>query len=147
MSAERNKDLAYRCLDAINRRDAAGLESAFSPAWAAEIRGWLSATGAACHGHRLEVVDLIADDERVWCRLRATGVHNVAWAGIAATDTGWSISGVWFLRVAQGKVVTFEWLFDETSLLRQHGASIIPPSAGHPLPAAARLSWSRPTAW
>lgn len=147
MSAEQNRDLAFRGLDAINRQDVAGLDAVFSPAWAAEIRGWLPAGGAAWHGHRLEMIDLIADDERVWCRLRATGAHNSAGAGIAATDEGGSISGVWFLRIAHDKITAFEWLFDELGLLRQLGMSITPPPAGHPLPGGARLARSQLTAW
>ncbi len=109
MSAESNRDLAFHCVDAINRRDTAGLEAVFSPAWAAEIRGWSHAGGFDWRGRRLEVVDLIADDERVWCRLRA--------------GETWSISGVWFLRIAHDKIVAFEWLFDELGLLRQLGVS------------------------
>ncbi len=124
MSAEQNKDLAFRGLDAINRHDVAGLDAVFSPGWAVEIQSWFSTIDAVWTSHRMEMVDLIAADNRVWCRLRASGIHSGAWSGLPATGRPWTTTGIWFLRIAGGKIVEFEWLFDDFGLLRQLGATI-----------------------
>ncbi len=129
MSIEQNRDLAFRGFDAINRQDAANLTAVFSPKWAAEINGWFPRINATWAGHHVEVAELVAEGDKVWCRLRTSGTHSGEWAGIPATGKRWANTGLWFLRIVDGRIVEVEWLFDEIGLMRQLGVSITPVDA------------------
>jgi predicted ester cyclase len=127
LSAEQNKDLAIKCFTAIHRRDADGLNDVLSPKWADEIRSWFSTGRAAWAGHWLEVVDMVAEDDRVWCRLRASGTLRNERTESDPAGRPWTSTSVWFLRIANDKIIEMEWLFDELGPMRQLGDIITPP--------------------
>lgn len=124
VTAERNKDLAFRCFAAINRRDGDGLNEVLSPKWAEEIRSWFSTSQVDWAGRWLEVVDAVAEGDRVWCRVRASGTQS--YGRPEAVGRPWTSTSVWFLRITDDKIVELEWLFDELGLMRQLGAIITP---------------------
>ena len=126
MSVERNKDIALQCFEAINKQDAAGLAVVFSPKWATEINGWFPKINATWAGHHVEVADLVAEGDKVWCRLRTRGTHSGEWQGIPATGKHWANTGLWFLRIVDDRIVEVEWLFEDVGLMRQLGATITP---------------------
>lgn len=132
MTTENNKDLAVKAFDALNKQDPAGLAAVFSPKWAAEFTRMLPGVYALWSGHHIELTDLIAEDDKVWCRLRTSGTHAGEWMGIPPTGRQWTNTGTWFFRVSDGRIVEVEWKMDELNLLRQLGATISPP----PKPAA-----------
>lgn len=78
-------------------------------------------------GHRIEVADVIAEGDKVWCRLRTYGTHAGEWLGIPSTGRPWTNTGVWFFRISAGRIVEVEWKMDELNLLRQLGATFSPP--------------------
>ena len=125
MSIEQNRDLAFKCFDAINRQDAGGLAAVLSPKWAEEIRGWFAEADAAWPRLWMDVVDTVAEGDRVWCRVRTSGTRGSC-AGNPEARREWTSTSVWFLRIADEKIVEVEWLFDELSLMRQFGAIITP---------------------
>lgn len=124
MSAEQNKDLAFKCFAAINRRDGDGLNEVLSPKWAEEIRSWFSTPQVDWAGRWLEVVDAVAENDRVWCRVRASGTQ--CYGRTEASGRPWTSTSVWFLRITDDKIVELDWLFDELGLMRQLGAIITP---------------------
>ena len=47
--------------------------------------------------------------------------------GIPASDVQWTNTGVYFYRLAEGKIVEDEMLFNVLGHLRQLGVTIVPP--------------------
>lgn len=132
MSTEENKVIARTFLEMINEQDLAGYATVCSPevaeAWARDTPKAYALWGT----HHVDVTDMVAEGDKVWCRLATRGGHSgtwdgVPWQGVPPTGKPWTNSGIFFLRLANGKIVEQEGLFDELNLLKQLGATITPP--------------------
>jgi len=67
--------------------------------------------------------DMIAEEEQVATRFRATGTHRGEYLGVAATGRRFAIGGTLFSRFDGGKLVE-EWHLDDTyELMQQLGAT------------------------
>ncbi len=126
MSTEVNKAIAQRCIDAINRQDVTAMGETMSPKWVAEVAGWFPGVNARWPGHHIEVAEMVAEGERVWCRLRTSALGQGEWMGLPATGKPWSNTGIWYLRIVDGKIIELESLFDELNLIRQYGGQVAP---------------------
>ena len=126
MSCEENKAIAQSCFDAINRQDATAMAEVLSPKWAAEITDWFPSINDRWPGHHVEVAEMVAEDDRVWCRLRTNALSSGEWLGLPPNGKPWVNTGIWFMRIADGKIVEIEWLFDELNLVRQFGGKVVP---------------------
>jgi predicted ester cyclase len=129
MGIEQNKEIARRFIEAINAQDGAELEAVAAEELAAygseTLVPWLYATFP---GHHMTITDMIAEGDRVVARLQTSGGHGAEWRGIPATDIHFTNTGVYFLRVDNGKVVQLDSLFDDLNLVDQLGGTITPPS-------------------
>jgi predicted ester cyclase len=127
MSIEENRLLARRCFDELNRQfehpgvEAADLDEVLSPTWAAEFRSWLPSLNRLWPGHHIEVADMVAEGNMVWCRLVTSGTDRGVWEGIPANGWRWISGGVWYLTIVDRKIVDIEWTCDELSLVRKGG--------------------------
>lgn len=126
MTNEDNKTIAQRCIDAINRQDIAAMGEVMSPKWVEEFTAMFPGVNARWPGHHIEVAEMVAEDDRVWCRLRTSALGQGDWMGLPATGKPWNNTGIWYLRIASGKVVEIEGLFDELNLIRQYGGKVVP---------------------
>jgi predicted ester cyclase len=134
MSIEANKLIARKCFDALNSQfadpghsNAAILDEVLSPKWASEIRGWFPGLNQLWPDHRIEVTDMIAEGNMVWCRLATSATHCGEWEGIPANGRHWTNTGIWYLTIVDGKIVDIETLFDTLNLVKQIGGTITPP--------------------
>jgi predicted ester cyclase len=126
MMSEQNKAIAQKCFDAINRQDTTAIAEVMSPKWAAEITSWFPGINDRWPGHHIEVAEMVAEGDQVWCRLRTNAVSNGEWLGLPPNGKQWSNTGIWFLRIAEGHIIEIEWLFDEMDLVRQFGGIVVP---------------------
>lgn len=126
MTNDENKAIAQLCIDAINRQDVAAMGEVMSPKWAAEVASWFPGVNARWPGHHIEVADMVAEGDQVWCRLRTSALGQGEWLGLPATGKPWNNTGIWFLRIAGGQVIEIEGLFDEMNLMRQYGGKVVP---------------------
>jgi predicted ester cyclase len=69
---------------------------------------------------------MVAEGDQVWCRLRTSAVGQGEWLGLPPTGKPWTNTGIWFLRIADGKVIALEGLFDELNLVKQYGGKVVP---------------------
>lgn len=129
MTNDENKAIAQQCIDAINRQDVPAMGEVMSPKWAAEMASWFPGVNARWPGHHIEVTDMMAEDDRVWCRLRTSAIAKGEWLGLPPNGKPWTNSGVWFLRIIHGRVVELEGLFEELNLIKQHGGKVVPVNA------------------
>ena len=122
---EENKAIAQAFIDAVNRQDTAALRKVMTPKWAVEIASWFPGVNARWPGHHIEVTAMAADGDRVWCRLRTSALGQGEWLGLPPTGKTWTNSGIWFLRIVDGKVSELEGLFDEMNLIKQYGGKVV----------------------
>jgi steroid delta-isomerase-like uncharacterized protein len=66
--------------------------------------------------------DLIAEKDKVAARITMTGTHTGDFMGIPATGTHVEFSGMYFVRIKEGKIVEHWGEEDGLSLLTQLGA-------------------------
>jgi predicted ester cyclase len=129
MGTEQNKEIARRFIAAINAQDGAELEAVAAGELAAFGREtmlpWLNATFP---DHHMIITDMIAERDQVVARLQTSGGHGAEWRGIPATDRHFTNTGVYFMRVDNGKVVELDSLFDDLNLVDQLGGTIAPPA-------------------
>ena len=131
MSTEENKIRVQRLIDAVNKRDFATIDEVMSPELARYFREraipWIYATFG--DEHRTEITDVIAEGDKVWARLATSGGHTGEWMGVPPTGKRWTNTGVYYVRIARGKIVEVSSLFDNLNLLQQLGATIAPPKS------------------
>jgi predicted ester cyclase len=125
MSVESNKAVVRRLFEAINAQDTDTLDEVLSPALAQEFKHnilpWLNSTFA---GHRFTVRDLIAEGDKVVAQFTTQGVHTGEWHGVTPTHKAWVTTGIYVLRLEQGKVVAIEGVMDDLKVASQIGASL-----------------------
>jgi predicted ester cyclase len=105
--AERNKDIVRRLVDEVmngGRMDA--VDELYSPGLAAAAKRWIAPFRASFPDVQMEVVDLIADEDKVVGRFRCSGTHLGEWLGHAPTGRRFeAVDEVYFFRVQEGRIV------------------------------------------
>lgn len=127
MSVEDNKAIVRRFLEAINQQDEAELAAVVAPDLLDENKEGMQWVHATFAGHRVEITDMVAEGDKVWAHLATSGSHTGEVHGIPPTGKQWTNTGVYFMRVVDGKIVAREGLFDALNMLEQLGATITPP--------------------
>lgn len=131
VSADENKALVQRLIDAWNRGDLADLTQLWSPDMVHHSRhGQLSAESTvtqmsrfmkAFPDLRLEVHSLVAERDLVATRLTVHGTHSGEYIGIKPTGQRVSCALMGQLRVVDGAVVEHWGVADGLHLLQQLG--------------------------
>ncbi len=70
---------------------------------------------------RFEILDTVADGEKVAMRFRVTGTHNGEFQGIPATGRKMDVQGMTILHFGDGKIVERWNQFDQMGLMQQLG--------------------------
>ncbi len=87
--------------------------------WVEFVAGWQQAYPDG----RMEIDDLVADGDKVWCYWTSTGTHSAPYLGVPATGRRVCYQGVDIWRfTADGKVAETWAVPDVLTLLRQLGA-------------------------
>ncbi len=129
MSAEENKAVVHRLVEAFNAQDQAALDAlAATPEVAQNSRDTLKVVYAIFEGHHIDITDMMAEGDRVWARVKTSGGHSGEWEGVPPTGKQWTNTGVMYLEFTDGKLSKSETLFDELGHLKQLGATITPPA-------------------
>ena len=125
MSAEENKAMVRRLLEAINTGNMDVVDELFSPEVAGQAKQNYTAFRSAFPDWREELVDVVAEEDKVVGRLKCSGTHRGEMMGIAPTGRHMEVDEVYFLRVENGKFVEFWGLEDNLTRMRQLG--LLPP--------------------
>ena len=126
MSVEQNKAVVRRAVKMFDALEMEALEDVLSPELAAGWRETMS--DLPFSEHRMEITDIVAEGDQVAIRVETRGVHSGEWEGVSPTGKRWTNRGMGFARLAGGKIVELEFLFDELGHLKQLGATITPPA-------------------
>lgn len=129
MSAEQNKQLVRRLVEvAVGEHDLTVLDQVAAGPLAEVARRWVTPFQGAFPDFTMEIVDLIAEGEKVVAHCRCSGTHLGEWLAVPPTGRRFeNVDEVYVFEVRDGRLVSAMGVEDNLSRLRQLG---IFPAAG-----------------
>ena len=117
------KALVSRLIDEVlNGGDLSVLDELSTPAMARAARGWIEPFRRAFPDVRMDVVELVAEDDTVVGRFRCSGTHLGEWRGHPPTDRRFEdVDEVYFFKVRDSRISHAWGLEDTLSRIRQLG--------------------------
>jgi predicted ester cyclase len=125
VSAEENKAMLRRLVEALNAGNMDVVDELFTPELAEQAKQGFTAFRSGFPDWREDIVDVVAEEDRVVGRFKCSGTHRGEMRGIAPTGRHMEVDEVYFLRVDNGKFVEFWGLEDNLTRMRQLG--LLPP--------------------
>ncbi len=129
MSVDENKAIVQRHIEAFNTQNVDAFDELATPEMAQQSKDITRVGYATFEGHHITVTDMIAEGDKVVVRVTTRGGHSGEFEGIPATGKQWTNTGVLFYRLADGKIVELDTLFDQLGHIKQLGATITPPAS------------------
>lgn len=123
VSLEQNKALVVRFVqEAVNGRDLDVLNEVAQAETAQAARHWIGPFRKSFPNFTMEIVDLIAEGEKVVAHFLCSGTHEGDWHGVPATGKRFEgIEEIYIFRVDKGKLAGFTAVEDNLTRLRQLG--------------------------
>jgi predicted ester cyclase len=123
VGAEQNKLLVRRLVeDAVNRSNLDVLDEVADGELALAARQWIGPFRESFPDFRMEIVDLIAEADRVAAHFRCSGTHLGLWLGNPPTRRRFfDVDEIYIFRASNGKLVSAFGVEDNLSRLRQLG--------------------------
>ncbi len=128
MSTEENKAIVRRVIEAANAQDFDVFDQLMPPELAQQAKvttRWIHAT---FEGHHFDLVDMVAEGDKVITRITSRGGHSGDFEGVAPTGKQWTSKGFTYHRLESGKVMEYDATVDALGHLKQLGATITPPA-------------------
>lgn len=122
-SRDTHGTLVYRLVDIVNDRDLDAIEEVATGQIAAEAARWIGPFRESFPDFRMEVVDVIAEGDKVVGYLKCSGTHQGEWRGHAATGRRFEdIDEIYIFRIVDGKLTAATAVAeDNLTRLRQLG--------------------------
>ena len=126
--SERNKATVRRLVDEVlNGGRLEVVDELYAPELARGARRWIAPFRASFPDVHMEVVDLIAEGDKVVGRFSCSATHLGEWRGHAPTGRRFErVDEVAIFRLRDGKIVHAWSLEDTLSRLRQLGLTTLP---------------------
>jgi predicted ester cyclase len=128
VSAEENKAMLRRLLEAINTANMEVIDELFAPELAQRVKQRFIAFRSTFPNWHEEIVEMVAEGDKVVGRFKCTGTHQGEMMGMPPTGRHMEVGEVYFLRAEDGKFVEFWGLVDNLTRMRQLG--VLPPRPG-----------------
>ena len=134
VSAEDNKAVVRRWIEAYNDRDTQAEADARAPGYVAHAPGlpgpldseawtqFIASFTEAFPDLRLTVEDIVSEGDMVAARIAFQGTHRGEFQGIPPTDKQVAFSSIEIDRMVEGKVQEHWFELDQLGLMRQLGA-------------------------
>jgi predicted ester cyclase len=121
--SERNKEVVRRLIDEVlNAGRMEVIDELYSPTLARGARRWIAPFRASFPDVHMEVVDLIAEGDRVVGRFTCSATHLGEWLGHAPTGRRFEkVDEVYIFRVREGRIVHAWGIEDTLNRLEQLG--------------------------
>ncbi|MDP9358487.1 MAG: ester cyclase [Chloroflexota bacterium] len=121
--SERNKDVVRRLVaEVLNAGRMDVVDDLYSPALATAAKRWIAPFRSSFPDVHMEVVDLIAEDDKVVGRFKCSRTHLGAWRGYTPTGRRFkAIDEVYIFRLSEGRIVHAWGLEDTLRRLEQLG--------------------------
>ena len=123
MTAEQNKLLVRRLVEeAVNPGNLDVLDELAQGAMAVAARRWIGPFRDSFPDFRMEIIDLVADGEKVAAHFRCSGTHLGEWMGHPPTGRRFQdIDEIYIFRVSDGKLARAFGVEDNMRRVRQLG--------------------------
>jgi predicted ester cyclase len=120
---EDNKDLVRRLVaEAVGEHDLEVLDEIAAGPFAEVARRWVAPFRGAFPDFTMEIVELIAEGDKVVGRFKCSGTHEGEWLGVPPTGRRFEqVDEVYIFEVRDGKLVSALGVEDNLSRLRQLG--------------------------
>ncbi|MGH3133310.1 MAG: ester cyclase [Gaiellaceae bacterium] len=115
--------LVRRLVDeVVNRRDAAALDAVAEGEFAEIARRWISPFRSSFPDFHMEIVDLVAEGDKVVAHFTCSGTHRGEWLGVAPTGRRFEkVDEIYIFRVKDGRLSGAVGVEDNLSRMRQLG--------------------------
>jgi len=125
VTADQNKLLVRRLVqEAVNPGNPEVLEEVATGEFAEAARRWVGPFRASFPDFRMEIVDLVADNEKVAAHFRCSGTHLGEWMGQPPTGRRFhDVDEIYIFRVSGGKLASAFGVEDNMGRMRQLGLS------------------------
>ncbi len=123
MTSDHNKRLVHRLVEIVNEGDLDSIDEVASGQIASEARRWVGPFRASFPDFRMDVVEVIAEGDKVVGYFKCSGTHEGEWRGHAPTGRRFeAVDEVYIFRVEDGKLSSaLAVVEDNLTRLRQLG--------------------------
>jgi steroid delta-isomerase-like uncharacterized protein len=123
VDAEANKRLVRRLVQqAVGERNLGVLDEIAAGEFAEIARRWVSPFQSAFPDFEMEIVDLVAEGDRVVAHFKCSGTHRGEWLGVPATGQRFeNVDEIYIFRVHDGRLVSALGVEDNLTRMRQLG--------------------------
>jgi predicted ester cyclase len=121
--AEANKQLVRRFVDEVmNQRNDDALDELAQGDFAERARRWISPFGSAFPDVKMEIVELVAENETVVGHFKCSGTHSGEWLGVPPSGRRFEgVDEIYLFRVRDGKLASAIGVEDNLSRMSQLG--------------------------
>jgi predicted ester cyclase len=125
-SAEENKALVRRLIDeVVNARDEAAIDELADGEFAAIARGWIGPFRDAFPDFHMEIVELVAEGDKVAAHFRCSGTHRGEWRGVEPTGRSFEdVDEIYIFGVRNGRLTSALGLEDNLKRTHQLGIEL-----------------------
>lgn len=122
-SAEENKQLVRRLVnEAVARRNPDVLDELAAGEFAEAAKRWVQPFRSAFPDFEMEIVELIAEGDKVVAHFRCSGTHRGDWLGVPATGRRFEhVNEIYVFTVRAGKLISAAGVEDNLTRMRQLG--------------------------
>jgi predicted ester cyclase len=122
-SAEENKQLVRRLIhEAVAHRNPDTLDELAAGEFAQAAKRWVQPFQSAFPDFEIEIVDLIAEGDKVVAHFRCSGTHRGEWVGVPATGRRFEqVDEIYVFTVRDRKLVSAVGVEDNLTRMRQLG--------------------------
>lgn len=123
MTNEHNKRLVHRLVEIVNEGDLDSIEEVATGQIASEASRWIGPFRDSFPDFHMEVVDVIAEDDKAVGYFKCSGTHQGEWRGHAPTGRRFEdVDEVYIFRIEDGKLASaLAVVEDNLTRLRQLG--------------------------
>ena len=105
MEPQDSKALVHRLVEIVNAGDLDALDEVADGQIADAARSWIGPFRGSFPDFRMEVQDLVAEDDKVVGHFKCSGTHRGEWRGHPQTGRRFEdVDEVYIFRVAEGKL-------------------------------------------
>ena len=123
-ATEHNKLLVRRLVEAVNHRNLDVLDEVADGELALAARHWIGPFRDSFPDFTMEIIDLIAEDEKVVAHFRCSGTHLREWMGHPPTGRRFhDIDEIYIFRVTHQKLTAATAVEENLARMRQLGLS------------------------
>ncbi len=127
MSVEENKLLVRRLVEeAVARRNIDVLDELAAGEFAEVAKRWVRPFQSAFPDFEMEIVELIAEGEKVVAHFKCSGTHRGEWLGVPATGRRFDgVDEIYIFEVRNGRLVGALGVEDNLARLRDLGIALV----------------------